>query len=121
MNLKFKKWVYACLTLLSFITIKNSTAQCVELVSNGNFETLTATPPSNSLPGYTSFITYASGWVQHNVPIQNGTPDLFTTASPSNPSSYNSVHVPCSWYGYQNAHTGNAYAGLLTTTTDNAY
>jgi hypothetical protein len=122
MNLKFKKWIYACLTTLSIIPIKNANAQCVELINNGGFETITTTPPYTSQPGYPSFMPYATGWDQHNVPNYNGTPDLFTTSSPSNPiSPYNSVHIPCNYHGYQAAHTGNSYAGLLTVVNDNSF
>lgn len=122
MKQKINTLLYGCLILLSSITAQQLQAQtCVELVTNGSFETVTTTPPYNSQPGYPSFMPYATGWNQHVVPNYNGTPDLFTTSSPTNPIVNNSVHIPCSFYGYQNARTGNSYAGLLTVHNDNSF
>lgn len=114
MNLKFKKWVYVCLTFLSIITIKRSHAQCVELVTNGNFETLSSIPPGLSTPGGV-WVSYATGWFDYS-----GTPDLFSALSNPNPApgTYQCNYVPCNFVGNQNAHSGNTYAGILTSEAD---
>lgn len=109
MNLKFKKWFYVCLTFLSVITIKSSHAQtyCTttltpncELVCNGGFETTTANPT-----GYNQ-LSLATGWGTASL---YNTPDLFS----ANSNTASSVSVPCNKEGYQNAHSGFNYAGLL--------
>lgn len=102
MNLKLKKWVYACLTFLSIITIKNSNAQCVELITNGDFETISGAPTGEGQIGLTNVgIIYNWG----------GTfsPDLFSTSA----SGASGMSVPCNKFGFQAAHSGNNYVGLL--------
>lgn len=108
---KLKLWLF----LFNLLLVKTAFTQCTEYVINGSFETFSPTPPANSTPGY-QYVPYATGWTNYGA--VTGTPDLFTTSSPSNPSYGSSVNVPCNFAGYQNAHTGNAYAGLLTVQPD---
>lgn len=102
--------LYGCLILLSSIKPQQLRAQtyCTttltpncELVCNGGFETLTSTPTS------TDQINRATGW--YKTPSTNNTPELFSSSA--SPSS--SVSVPCNVMGYQQAHTGNNYAGIF--------
>ncbi|WP_130733478.1 T9SS type A sorting domain-containing protein [Flavobacterium sp. J27] len=77
-----------------------------DLVSNGDFETLTV---PNQLPNDLGGIEYACGW--H--PINNATPDYFHA------NSNNSiVQVPCNLRGYEldNVSGNNAYAGMIIST-----
>ncbi len=85
----------------------NCTAVCDNLVPNGDFESLTVT---GQFPNASQQISLAACWDRAN----SGTPDLFNTNSPT-PSSSNNVHVPCSWFGFQDPKpsTTNTYAGLV--------
>jgi hypothetical protein len=100
MNLKFKKWIYACLTTLSIIPIKNANAQCVELINNGGFETISTTPTGLDQ------LNRATGW--YKTSSTNNTPDLFSVSS----TTASQVSIPCNALGYQQPHSGNAYAGI---------
>lgn len=71
----------------------------VEMVCNGGFESVTATPTAYAQ------LSYANGWTP-----TSQTPDLFSTSS----STASAVSIPCNGFGYQAAHSGNNYAGMLT-------
>jgi hypothetical protein len=107
MKHQLKKWLYGCLTLLSSMATQHLQAQTYcsgstcEMICNGGFETLTSTPTS------TDQISRATGW--YKTPSTNNTPELFSSSA--SPSS--SVSVPCNVMGYQQAHTGNNYAGIF--------
>ncbi len=80
-----------------------TTGPC-ELVCNGSFENMvSATPPTG--PFGLSGIANAYNWGNANL----GTSDLFW---PTNPTFVNGV--PCNWLGFQTAHTGTSYAGIIT-------
>lgn len=113
MNQKIKQSVYVCLTLLSIISVKQSKAQCTEKVINGNFETLSSTPPWSSSYAYGQYFYLATGW--NNWTGTGGSVDLFNTASATTVSGTGMpVSVPCNFAGYQSPQSGNTYAGLLT-------
>ena len=80
-------------------------------------------PAQNLVPNYSFEDTIQSaqsfyeigGYVKNWIGSGGGT-SYFNSHSPTNPSSgpYYSVNVPQNGLGYQNAHTGEAYAGILT-------
>ena len=78
------------------------------LVPNGDFELYNACPYTFSSidysPSYTSF-SYVQDWVR---PLDLGTPDYFRGCSTITDAS-----VPKNFAGYQPAHSGVAYAGLI--------
>ena len=103
--------------MLSIITIKNSHAQCVEHVNNGSFESMSATPPCASSYAYGQYFYMANGW--DNWAGTTGSVDLFSVSSSTAGTGWGgSANNPCNFAGYQAAHTGNAYAGLLTIEAD---
>src|SRR5688572_2216175 len=85
-----------------------SIAVAQNLVPNPGFEVYNNCPPDRSAiaysPDYTSFPT-AVAWVSA---LSNTTPDYYNTCA-TNPL----VQLPFNTYnGYQEAHGGNAYAGI---------
>jgi len=87
------------------------TAQAQNLVSNPSFENYNACPPNI---GEIKFSTYPSvtDWVSVG---DLNTPDYFNVCGGS------SVGVPNNTFGWQPAHTGDAYAGILLVTNAGAY
>jgi hypothetical protein len=69
------------------------------LVPNPSFESNT------NCPSILSFIHYATGWTRYNAE----TPDYYNACSTGNFAG-----VPNNYGGYQQASTGNAYAGIAT-------
>lgn len=113
MKQKLNTLLCACLLLLCGITTQQSQAQtyCTstltpncELVCNGSFETVSATPSGLAQ------LTNATGWSQSSWGSHASTTDLFSTSS----SVGSQANIPCNNFGYQLAHTGNHYAGMLT-------
>ena len=70
------------------------------LVPNGDFELFSSCPTSYSQLFRTNF------WIQPT----SGTPDYFNQCA--NPFSFMPVSVPNTFYGFQQAHSGVAFAGL---------
>lgn len=77
----------------------------VNLVPDYSFEQYSTCP--NNAPGN---IQHSSYWINANV---NGTSDYYN-ACVTNTNSY--FDVPSNWCGYQNAKTGNGYAGCFVKT-----
>lgn len=91
-----------CIVVLAAY-ISTAKAQ-LNIIENGGFELYSACPN-----GYSTFfpqITYALGWKQPTF----GTADYFNTCAYKD----NDAGVPKNYFGYQNAHSGKAYAGILT-------
>lgn len=87
-----------CTVVLFFVT-QFCSAQ--NLVNNWSFEDTVACPTTLTQ------IEKASGWMSFSL-----TPDYFNAcASVSSPIP---VSIPYNIWGYQNAHSGNGYAGLVT-------
>lgn len=87
----------------TIFSLKNSaqtycSGSSCEILCNGGFET--ATTPTGPAQ-----LSNATGWS-----ATTRTPDLFSTSA----SSGSGVSIPCNMFGYQNAHTGSNYAGMLT-------
>lgn len=108
--------ILGLLTLASYSQTYCSGSSC-DLVCNGSFENFSPVPQQYADPiYYTQTIPFATNWMWFSTgtgtdPV--GSPDLFTNQSPTSPQN-KSVYIPCNFAGYQYAHTGNAYAGLLT-------
>lgn len=95
--------IFFCL----FFTITSFNVFSQNLVPNGSFEVYSQCPdPATLDPMPNSVIELATGW---NNPT-GWSPDYFA-ACVSETSGYN---VPNSGWGFQNARTGNAYAGLVS-------
>ena len=75
-------------------------AQAVNLVPNPSFETYTSCPTSFSQ------INLAAPWFTPNT----GTSDFLDACAPN---TFPSVNVPANQQGFQSAHTGVGYAGLI--------
>lgn len=92
------------LTLLFFTTSK---IMAQNIVPNGSFEQY------DTCPNNTAQIYFASSWFQPNKSwgniINSSTTDYF-----NNCSQPNSVGVPKNAFGFQQAKTGTAYAGIIT-------
>ncbi|MEP7170618.1 MAG: T9SS type A sorting domain-containing protein [Bacteroidota bacterium] len=86
------------LILLSIIIATNAQ----NLVPNGGFEQHTG------CPYYEGQIDFALYWMNPAVQGPGGTPDYFNQCSPS--PSWN---VPNNAFGFENAHSGGAYCGLV--------
>lgn len=108
------------LLYIIFLFFVCTQAQAQNLITNPSFESYVAcptgiTPPNFSTgiaynPAYTSFLT-VNDWI---TPLKATTPDYFNTCAPANVPG--SVHVPDNFEGYQQPHTGNAYAGIHSVT-----
>ena len=107
MKQTLKKLCVSLLTLLAVTSnaqtyCSTSPANC-ELVCNGGFETVTGYPPDISTTLYGQYLPLATGWS-----ITAGTPDLYHVLGGT------TVSIPCNSIGYQYAHSGSAYIGLVT-------
>jgi OOP family OmpA-OmpF porin len=76
------------------------------LIYNGDFEIYDTCPNQTSTLS-TPELEYATGWVMPTA----GTSDYFNTCN-TNPNIYANVDVPNNFVGYQNAFSGNGYAGF---------
>jgi Secretion system C-terminal sorting domain len=93
------------LLLLALLTITGIiSAQPVNLIGNGDFETVAPLPTGQGQ------IALASGWsnCNGNTTWPYGSPDLFHTGATGN------VQLPSTVAGTVTAHSGNAVAGLIT-------
>lgn len=78
-----------------------------DMICNGSFETYSPTfPPTNS--GIVDYMSYSCAW--DNACAGGGTPDYFTSLSPTGASS---VHVPNNQFGSESAFQGGSYAGFF--------
>lgn len=95
------------LALTCLLAALTQVSEAQNLVPNPSFETYSQCPdPATIDPMPDNMIDLATGW---NNPT-GWTPDYFA-ACVSETSGYN---VPNSGWGFQNARTGNAYAGLVS-------
>jgi len=81
------------------------------LVPNPSFE-VHDTCPSNQ-----DQFNYVVGWQN----FSEYSPDYFNSCNPCTTSTFNCFSVPYNWGGYQQATTGNAYAGIYTFETNPYY
>ncbi|MBT8195044.1 MAG: T9SS type A sorting domain-containing protein [Bacteroidia bacterium] len=88
--------VFACLFFLSY------SSKSQNLVPNGGFEQFI------NCPSITGEINSAVSWFNPTIGGYQGSPDYFHTCT-TTPS----IDIPTNFYGYQQAHGGNAYAGIL--------
>ncbi len=95
------------LLILIFVLSSLNTYSQQNLVPNGSFETYSQCPdPATVDPMPNNMIDLATGWGNPT----GWSPDYFATCV-SETSGYN---VPNSGWGFQNARTGSAYAGLVS-------
>lgn len=89
------------------------------LVPNPGFEVKNNCPNNigsiDFSPTYSSFPT-VDGWIS---PMQSGSPDYFNSCA----AVSSGVHVPEATFGYQYAHTGDAFTGIIAwqATVDNGH
>jgi gliding motility-associated-like protein len=96
-----KHFFTACFILLGYALFAQQ-----NLISNGGFETYSLCP--TQLSNTSQQLALATGWL---IPT-SGTPDYFNSCA----ITANNVDIPQNTYGYQAAHTGNAYAGFYAYT-----
>jgi len=101
---------FSCNTLfvffMLFISLKSVHGQQLNLARNFSFESWSDCPVTLS-----DFTNYVNDWV---IPGTYTSPDYFNSCSPFNQPTIESVNVPNTHYGYQNAYFGNGYAGVYT-------
>lgn len=90
-----------CIFNLLFLLAVVYSVQGQNLVPNPSFEILTSCPTNIGQLGN------SQNWIN---PTQ-GTPDCFNICSVTN---FSVAHVPDNGFGYQQAHTGQSYAGFYT-------
>lgn len=88
------------ITLLFLIVTNTSFSQ--NLVGNPSFESYSECPPNIGL-GYEGYIHFASGWL-----------DLYPTSDFYHVCGELGGGVPNNFWGYQEAYSGNGYAGFTT-------
>ena len=91
---------------LFFLFCAQINAKGQNLVPNGDFEQYSI------CPGYVNQLDSCLFWTNPS----NGSPDYFNQCA--NPSV---IGVPLNFYGYQNAHSGNGYCGIITGNTSPSY
>ena len=98
MNPPFR--LFAAAALICGALFAPAIAQAVNLVPNDSFENYTSCPT-----GFSQLFK-TPPWNDPNT----GTSDAYNACSPG---GFPSVNVPANTFGYQNARTGNGYAGFL--------
>lgn len=94
-------------TFFSFCFIGQQDARAQNLVVNGDFEAYNTCPASIGAIAYSpTFTSFPS--VQNWVQASNGTSDYFHTCATDA-----TVGIPTNGFGYQQPHSGNAYAGVF--------
>lgn len=89
-------------TILLFCIVFTTTAQ--NLVPNPSFEEY------DTCPNNMDQLNYVVGWEN----FSQYSPDYFNSCNPCNTPTDGCFSVPYNWGGYQQAATGNAYAGIYT-------
>ncbi len=99
-----KRFVLHITLLLCLLFIKGNFVYSQNLVQNNSFESYTNCPTTFSQ------LNYATPWISPSI----GTPDFYNACNgPCNPYYLDEVCVPVNINGYQQAKTGNGYAGIF--------